>query len=141
MNMTRAFAPILRKNNGGCLVNIGSCLSYISAPTFGTYSASKAAVHSLTQGVRGELKAQGTLVIGVYPGPIETDMTAGVEMDKDTPQNVAKDILTAITFGTEDEYPDKTSKAFIKSYWTDAKTLEREWSKNLPQAITQGGPG
>ena len=47
-------------------------------PVASTYSVSKAAVHSITQGMRGELANDNVLVMGVYPGPIDTDMAAGV---------------------------------------------------------------
>ena len=40
----------------------------------GSYCASKAAAWSLTRAVRFELRAQGTLVVGVYAGYIDTDM-------------------------------------------------------------------
>ena len=49
-------------------------------PLASTYSVSKAAVHSITQGMRGELANDNVLVMGVYPGPIDTDMAAGVEV-------------------------------------------------------------
>jgi len=67
LNMTRAFTPILRANGGGAFVNLSSVGGLIGIPVCGTYCATKAAVHSLTQSVRGELASQGTLVIGSYP--------------------------------------------------------------------------
>jgi short-subunit dehydrogenase len=54
-----------------------------------TYYVSKAAVHSLTQGMRGELIETNTLVMGVYPGPIDTEMAADLQMDKASPENAA----------------------------------------------------
>ena len=133
MNMTRAFAPILKKNGGGALVNLSSVGGLVGIPLFGTYCATKAAVHSLTQSVRGELQAQKTLVMGVYPGPIDTDMGAGVNMEKETPQNVAREIFKGIESGAEEVYPDKVSKDFAVRMKTDAKALEKEWSALLPQ--------
>jgi NAD(P)-dependent dehydrogenase (short-subunit alcohol dehydrogenase family) len=133
MNMTRAFAPVLKKNGGGALVNISSVAGLIGIPLFGTYCASKAAVHSLTQSARGELKAQGTLVLCVYPGPIDTDMAAGIDMEKETPRNVAREILKGIESAAEEVYPDKVSKDFALKLKADAKVLEKEWSTMLPQ--------
>jgi NAD(P)-dependent dehydrogenase (short-subunit alcohol dehydrogenase family) len=133
MNMTRTFAPILKQNGGGVLVNISSVGGLIGIPGFGTYCATKAAVHSLTQSVRGELKAQGTLVICVYPGPVDTDMTAVIDFEKETPQNVAREILKGIETGAEEVYPDKVSKDFATKLKMDAKGLEKEWSTMLPQ--------
>lgn len=135
LNMTRAFAPILKKNGGGTLVNIASVGGLVGIPLFGTYCATKAAVHSLTQSARGELKAQGTLVIGVYPGPIATDMSAGVDMEKESPQNVALEIFKGIEAGAEEIYPDKVSKEFAMKLKADPKGLEREWAGMLPQPV------
>ena len=133
MNMTRAFAPILKKNGGGVLVNISSVAGLVGIPLFGTYAATKAAVHSLTQSVRGELKAQGTLVIGVYPGPVDTDIISGVEMEKESPQNVALEISKGIETGAEEIYPDKVSKDLALKLQSDAKGVEKEWATFLPQ--------
>lgn len=59
-------------------------------PVAGAYSASKAAVHSITQGLRGELVMTNILVMGVYPGPVETEMAKDLEIEKDSPVNVAR---------------------------------------------------
>ena len=135
MNMTRAFAPILAKNGGGVLVNISSITGLVGIPAIGTYGATKAAIRSLTQSVRGELSAQGTHVIGVYSGPIDTEMTAGLPFEKETPQQVAQEILKGIESGAEEVYPDKTALDFVARLKTDAKGLEKEWSRMLPQPV------
>jgi NAD(P)-dependent dehydrogenase (short-subunit alcohol dehydrogenase family) len=135
MNMTRAFAPLLVKNGGGVMVNISSIGGLVGIPAMGTYGASKAAIHSLTQSVRGELSVQGTRLIGVYPGPIDTDMTAGLPFEKETPQNVAWEILKGIESGAEEVYPDKMALDFVAKLKTDAKGLEKEWSGMLPQPV------
>src|SRR6478735_210431 len=67
LHMCRAFAPVLARNGGGAIVNVLSILARVNLPTVGSYSASKAAALSLTQGIRGELAANGTLVVGVMP--------------------------------------------------------------------------
>jgi NAD(P)-dependent dehydrogenase (short-subunit alcohol dehydrogenase family) len=135
MNMTRAFAPILTNNGGGVLVNISSVMGLVGIPAAGAYSATKAAIHSMTQSVRGELKAQNTRVIGVYPGPIDTEMTAGLPFDKETPQRVALAILNGIEAGKEDIYPDSMALNFVAQLQADAKGLERTWSVVLPQPV------
>ena len=62
----------------------------------GTYSASKSAVHSLMQGLRSELKEQHVLVATVYPGPVDTDMLTGFEIEKASPTSVAINIVNGI---------------------------------------------
>ncbi len=133
LNLTRHFAPILKKNGGGVLVNIGSVASYINFPAVGTYSASKAAVHSLNQGVRAELASQGTQVTGVYPGPVDTDMAAGLDLEKETPEKVAENIFSGVEKGEEDIFPDPFSRSFSEKLKVAYKDLEKEIGKILPQ--------
>ncbi|MEO8607860.1 MAG: SDR family oxidoreductase [Chloroflexota bacterium] len=135
MNVTRAFTSILGKNGGGVLVNISSAMGLVGIPATGNYGATKAAIRSLTQSVRGELKAQGTHVIGVYPGPIDTDMTVGLPFEKETPQHVAQEIFKGIESGAEEVYPDKVALDFAAKLKSDAKGLEKEWSTLLPQPV------
>lgn len=134
MNVTRSFAKILKENGGGALVNVSSAGAFVGIPLDGTYCATKAAVHSLTQSVRGELRAQGTLVMGVYPGAIDTDMAAGADVEKETARHVAQQILLGIDSGTEDLYPDEASRDLIARLHEDGKAVEKEWSTMLPRA-------
>src|SRR5439155_7481006 len=76
LRVARAFAPILRENGGGALVNVLSVLSFVSMPQGATYSASKSAAWSLTNALRIELRQQGTLVVAVHAGFIDTGMAA-----------------------------------------------------------------
>ena len=55
LSMIRAFAPVLENNVGGAMVNVLSVASLANFPVLGSYSPSKAALFSLTQGVRAEL--------------------------------------------------------------------------------------
>src|SRR5262245_37351973 len=75
LHVTRAFVPALEANKNGAIVNVLAVVSLVSIPGLGGYSASKAAAHSLTLGLRGELSKRGISVHGAYPGPIDTDMT------------------------------------------------------------------
>ncbi len=133
LNMTRAFAPVLKKNGGGAIVNLASIASHVNFPVLGSYSASKAAVHSLTQGTRAELAAQDTKVIGVYPGPVDTDMAANFPMDKTPPTTVAQNILAAVESGNEDVYPDPASQELHGGLLNDPKAVEKQIGEMLPQ--------
>jgi len=133
LNMIRAFAPVLAENAGGAIVNLASIASYVNFPVLGSYSASKAAVHSLTQGVRAELNAQGTLVIGVYPGPVDTDMAATFPMDKTPPSDVVQSVLNAVEAGLEDVYPDPVSVELHAGILGNSKAVEREVGTMLPE--------
>jgi len=126
LDATQAFIPILGSNGGGALVNLVSVAGIVNFPLFATYSASKAAPHSLTQGVRLGLVAQGTLVAGVYPGPVDTDMAAGIPMEKTSPQVVANNILDGLEAGSEDIYPDPMAVGMGAGYEESPKGLERQ---------------
>jgi len=111
LSMCRAFAPVLKRNGGGILVNMLSVASFFNMPAQATYSASKAAAWSLTKAVRFELHTQGTRVIGVYAGYIDTDMAADI---KNTPKSSAADIAARVIDGieadAEDIFADKRSR-------------------------------
>ncbi|SIN95470.1 Short-chain dehydrogenase [Bradyrhizobium erythrophlei] len=89
LQLLQCLAPTLARNGGGAVVNIGSAAGLTNLPFVPTYSASKAALHSLTQAARILLGAQGTSVFGVYAGPVDTDMSRELAMPKTSPRDVA----------------------------------------------------
>ncbi len=132
LSVVRAFAPILQRNGGGAIVNMLSVVSVANAPVFSSYSASKAALQSLTQGIRAELAQQGTQVIGVFPGPVNTAMTEGVPGDKADPGEVAKAVLQAIEAKIEDVYPDPVSQSVFSAISEPLKAVEKQFAGWMP---------
>jgi NAD(P)-dependent dehydrogenase (short-subunit alcohol dehydrogenase family) len=126
LSVAQAFAPVLARNGGGALVNIGSVASLVNFPLFVAYSASKAATHSVTQAARAMLKSQGTQVFGVYPGPIDTRMAEGVPFQKTSARDAAQAIVNGILAGTEEIFPDPMSQAMGAAFLADPKGLERQ---------------
>ena len=114
LNVTRAFASVLAANGGGAVVNILSALSWMTSPQVAGYSATKAALWSLTNATRGELREQGTLVVGVHVGYMDTDMTAGVDAPKIDPADLVVQVLEALEKGEDEVLGDETSR-FVKS--------------------------
>ena len=94
--MCRAFAPVLAANGGGAVVNMLSVTSFYTNPLNASYGASKAAAWSLTNGIRIELHHQGTLVVAVHAGFINTDMAALVDAPKISPESVARQACDAV---------------------------------------------
>ena len=123
LRVAQAFAPVLRENGGGALVNVLSVLSFVSMPQAATYSASKAAAWSLTNALRMELRSQGTLVVAVHAGFIDTDMAAGIDAEKISPQAVASKIVAAIEADAEEVLADPTSELVKASLSNDLTTL------------------
>ena len=108
--LSQAFAPVLKANGGGAIVNVLSVLSWLNFAGVATYSASKAAAWSLTNGLRGELRAQGTQVVGVHVGYMDTDMTKGLTAPKASPKDVVAQVLDAVEAGRDEVLADDLSR-------------------------------
>ncbi|MDI1265421.1 MAG: SDR family oxidoreductase [bacterium] len=108
--LTRAFAPILARNGGGAVNNVLSALSWVSFPTSSTYSASKAAAWSLSNGLRGELGGQGTQVLALHVGYMDTDMIRHVTAPKSDPNDVVRQTLAALEAGKSEILADEVSR-------------------------------
>ena len=114
LSMCRAFAPVLSANGGGALVNMLSVSSFYTNPFDASYGASKAAGWSLTNGVRLELHHQGTLVVAVHAGFIDTDMAALVDAPKLSPESVAEQVFAAVEAGQVEVLADERTR-FVKA--------------------------
>ena len=108
--LSRAFAPILKRNGGGAIVNVLSFLSWISIPDAGTYCASKSAVWALTNWLRTGLREQGTQVIGVHPGLMETEMVSQLTLPKVKPGDVVRQVFSAIETGGDEVLADEIAR-------------------------------
>lgn len=118
MRVAQAFAPILKQNGGGLLVQLNSVASIKNFADFATYSASKAASYSITQALHDTLKEQGTQVISVHPGPIATDMAnnAGMGEMAEPAVLVPQAIIAALANGEFHAYPDTMAKQIGEAY-------------------------
>ena len=125
MRIGVAFAPILKANGGGAIANVLSVAGLVNFPFAPTYSTSKAAGHSLTQGQRAVLAGQNTLVCGIYPGPIDTDMTAGMTVEKGSTEEVAIAVFEGLAQGTEEIFTDNMARGLAQGMKADAKAVEK----------------
>jgi NAD(P)-dependent dehydrogenase (short-subunit alcohol dehydrogenase family) len=123
VSMTQAFAPVLERNGGGAFVNVLSAFSWVATPVLTTYSASKAAAWSFTNAARIELRRQGTHVVGVHPGPVDTDMTAAIDLEKIPPATVATSALDALEADEPEAVVDDFSRAIKAGLSDDQGTL------------------
>ena len=120
--MTQAFAPVLAANGGGAFVNMLSVVSWIAVPSLTTYSASKSAAWSFRNAARVELAGQGTEVVGVHVGFVDTDLTAGLPIDKIAPQTVATAAVDALEEGRPEAVVDDFSRT-VKAGLHDDQNL------------------
>ena len=99
---------------GGAIVNMMSVTSFYTSPLDPSYGASKAAELSLTNGIRMELSRQGTLVVAVHASFIDTDMAAGIDAPKISPESVARQTFDAVEAGEIEVLADERTRT-IKS--------------------------
>lgn len=126
--VTKALLPAIKKAGPGAIANVSSIAGLAAMPSFGGYSASKSALHSLTQSIRGKLKADGISVHGVYPGPVATRMTENLEMETTPASVVAEKIFEDIENGVEDIFPDAMAQQVGPLFLSSPKTLEQNFA-------------
>jgi len=131
INMCRAFAPVLKRNGGGALVNMLSVASWSTQAFIAGYSASKMAELALTRGVRIELRSQGTLVVGLYAGFVDTDMTKNLAVPKVRPEEIAAALISGLLAGAEDILADERSREvatkLVKEYKLREAINQKAW--------------
>ena len=124
--VTQAFLPLLTRSRGA-IVNISSLAAFAAVPVMPAYSISKAAVFSLTQSLRALLAGRGVSVHAVMTGPVDTDMTRGLDIPKAAPESVARAIFDGVEKEAEDIFPDPLSESMAESWRSGAaKALERQ---------------
>jgi NAD(P)-dependent dehydrogenase (short-subunit alcohol dehydrogenase family) len=124
--VTQAFLPLLSESRGA-IVNVLSVAALASVPIWPAYSISKAAAFSLSQSLRALLAGRGVRVHAALLGPVDTDMTRGIDIPKFSPESVARGILDGLENGEEEIFPDPMSAAMAENWRSGAaKALERE---------------
>ena len=137
--MCRAFAPVLARNGGGAIVNVLSAAALFPVPNMGGYSPSKAACRSLSGSMRAELGPQGTQVIALIVGSVDTRMAAHVAGGKEKPEDIARAGLKAVTRGIDELDTDRMAVEMRAAYALDPKGLERRLAKMLHAAVISTG--
>lgn len=125
MRVAQAFAPVLKNNGGSALVQLNSVVSVKTFAEMATYCASKAASYAITQGLRDSLQEQGTLVVSVHPGPIQTDMgaAAGFADIAVSPSLVATATFDAMAEGLFHVWPDPMAQQIGGAYHSFAENV------------------
>lgn len=110
LRVAQAFAPVLAANGGGALLNVLSIASWINRPLLGVYGMTKSAAWALTNGLRHELREQGTQVLGLHMGFVDTDLTRGLDAPKSTPESVVRQAFDALEAGAEEVLADDATR-------------------------------
>lgn len=133
--MCQAFAPVLARNGGGALVNMCSIVSFFNLPSMGSFCPTKAALWSMTHGIRIELRSQGTLVVSVHVGFIDTRQSAGFDVHKHAPAEIAAIVIEAVKAGSEEVLADERTRHVKANLPRDLELIypeiARQWQASL----------
>ncbi|MEV6945388.1 SDR family NAD(P)-dependent oxidoreductase [Streptomyces sp. NPDC051172] len=119
-----AFLPLLLRSKGAIVNNL-SINSLAPFPLIASYSVSKAAAFSLTQSLRTLLAEQGVRVHAVLTGPVDTEMSRGIDAPKASAESVARAVFDGVEKDEEDIFPDLASQSLAEGWRSGvAKALE-----------------
>jgi NAD(P)-dependent dehydrogenase (short-subunit alcohol dehydrogenase family)/uncharacterized OB-fold protein len=132
LRLAQEFGPALKARSAdgvthaAAWVNLLSIYALSNFPPHGTFSASKAAAHSLAQCQRAEMRQAGIRVINVFPGPIDDEWNQNLPPPKVAPAALASAIVKALRDGVEDVYPGDVAQEWLERWRDNPKVLERE---------------
>ncbi|MDM0056922.1 SDR family NAD(P)-dependent oxidoreductase [Variovorax fucosicus] len=132
LRLAQEFGPALKGRSADgatgatAWVNLLSIYALSNFPPHGTFSASKAAAHSLAQCLRAEMRPAGIRVINVFPGPIDDEWNQHMPPPKLAPATLASAIVKALRDGVEDIYPGDVAQEWLERWRDNPKVLERE---------------
>lgn len=106
LRVSKAFAPVLKANGGGALLNVLSVASWVNGGELAAYSASKSAAWSLTNALRHELAGQNTQVLGLHMAYVDTDLTRGFEVEKSSAEVIVQRALDGLEAGADEVLAD-----------------------------------
>lgn len=139
LSMCRHFAPILKRNGGGAIVNVLSAGAIVAVPNMGGYSPSKFATRALATNIRAELADQGTQVSSLIVGSVDTRMASHVQGKKESPDTIARAGLKAI----EKNIPEMDTDAFAinvrAALARDPASVERQMAAALKLDVLSTG--
>lgn len=108
LDVAQQFSPVLKANGGGAIVNVLSVLSWYARS--GGYSAAKAALWSATNSLRLELLPQGTHVMALHMGYVDTAMTSGIDAPKTSADEIVRIALNGLGAGEHEVLADVTAQ-------------------------------
>ena len=110
LRVSRAFAPVLKANGGGALLNVLSIVSWINGGALAAYAASKSAAWSLTNSLRHELAPQGTQVAALHMAFVDTDLARGLDGPKTSPAEIVARALDGLEANVDEVLADERTR-------------------------------
>src|SRR5580704_17191354 len=125
---------VLAKNGGGAIINVLSVASWMNGPRLATYGASKSAAWALTNGLRIELAQQGTQVVGLHAGFIDTDLARNIDAPRSSPEEIVRTTLDALEHGDGQVLADEITRkvhrglsADLPAYFQSTAAFRSRW--------------
>ena len=132
VRMIRAFAPVLKANGGGAVVNVLSAGGIVAVPSMGGYSPSKFAMRAASDCLRPELALQGTSLHALIVGSVDTRMAKHVTwQEKSTPRDIGKAGILAVEHGIEEHDTDPHAVSVRAFLARDPATLKASMARGL----------
>ncbi len=132
LRLAQEFGPAMRARAAAgassvtAWVNVLSVYALSNHPLHGTYSASKAAAHSLAQCLRAEMQPDGIRVMNVFPGPIDGEWSQALPPPRLNAQTLSQAIVEGLRQGIEDLFPGEVAQQWLVRWRENPKVLERE---------------
>jgi NAD(P)-dependent dehydrogenase (short-subunit alcohol dehydrogenase family) len=110
LRMSQAFAPVLKANGGGGLINVLSIVSWINGGQLAGYAATKSAAWALTNALRHELAPQQTQVLALHMAFVDTDLARGLDGPKTSPEDIVRSALDGLEAGLDEVLADDRTR-------------------------------
>jgi len=120
LRVSQAFAPALKENGGGALLNVLSIASWVNGGLLAGYAASKAAAWSLTNALRHELAAQKTQVTALHMAFVDTDLVRALDQPKTSPEDIVRRALDGLEAGLDEVIADELTQRVKQGLSTPA---------------------
>ena len=133
LRVTNAFVPLLKRSRGAIINNL-SLAALAALPMIPAYSISKAAAFNMTQSLRALLAAEGVSVHAVVLGPIDTEMSRGLDIPKASPESAAAGIFDGLEKGEDEIFPDPASASVAEGWRSGVvKAMDRQFAAFVPR--------
>jgi NAD(P)-dependent dehydrogenase (short-subunit alcohol dehydrogenase family) len=134
VNTIKAALPLMRKQGGGDIVNIGSLAGKIGVPFQAHYSASKYAIEGLSEALAHEVRKFGIRILLIEPGDVGTEIWENTDKAI-APDSVYKNALDRYfavkenEMGTNADPPENVARKIADIVLSDTKTLRHPVAK------------
>jgi NAD(P)-dependent dehydrogenase (short-subunit alcohol dehydrogenase family) len=135
LKMINAFLPQLKRSKGAIVNNL-STAGFAPIPVVPSYSISKAAAFNMSQSLRALLASEGVTVHAVVLGPIDTEMSRGLDVPKTSPEVAAAGIFDGLEKGEDEIFPDPAAQSIAEGWRGGVvKALERQFAAFVPETV------